>query len=167
MRAVHSAGDDAVQHTRSSHISGTQISAATLGATITLQTSPNSTDESWTLIEYTVPPHASVIRPHTPKESVTGFCVLSGTLTLHFEDRKMKAQAGSFMMVPAGTVRWFSNDNDTPATFLSVVSPGGFERSVEGLSTYVSDRVDRSSVDQNPMSAPLAMKHRPLLALEA
>jgi mannose-6-phosphate isomerase-like protein (cupin superfamily) len=56
------------------------------------------------------------------------FFVLQGELTLRLDDETVIAPAGSFVLVPPGTVHTFSNPGSEPVRYLSLMAPGGFEQ---------------------------------------
>lgn len=60
------------------------------------------------------------------------FLVLEGTLslTLGEDDRQVQAQAGTFVLVPAGTSHALHNAGPADVRFLNVHAPGGFDRRI-------------------------------------
>jgi mannose-6-phosphate isomerase-like protein (cupin superfamily) len=69
------------------------------------------------------------------------FLVIEGTLSLTVGDdhQDMRAGAGTFVLVPAGTPHAIVNDGPTDVRFLNVHAPGGFDRRI-GLGRGTSAR---------------------------
>lgn len=61
------------------------------------------------------------------------YSVVDFTLTVTIEGEQRQAPAGSTIFIPRGVVHTFSNQGDTPAHFLFLMSPGGFERCFDEL----------------------------------
>lgn len=109
------------------YLPGEGRSVTVAGETITFKAVSEDTNGAWSLIEFNVPAHFAGPPLHWHKKEHEGFYILSGTITLQVEERIVKAPAGSFALVPPGVVHTFSNKEDVPATFLTLVSPGGLE----------------------------------------
>ena len=90
------------------------------------------------LIEYTAGPEFMGPAPHVHPEMEEAFYVLEGEFMIRLGDDSIRAPAGSFMLVPRGTVHTFSNPGTTPSKFLLIVSPGGFESYFEELAPLVA-----------------------------
>lgn len=108
-------------------------SFAVAGEEITFKAVSADTGGAWTMMEFKVPPHFAGPPPHRHEKELEAFYVLSGTLTIQLEERSVKSPPGSFALIPPGTVHTFSNEEDDTTTFLSLMSPGGFEGFVEEL----------------------------------
>jgi quercetin dioxygenase-like cupin family protein len=65
--------------------------------------------------------------PHTHEHLHDMFYVLEGVLTLLVDGETIEARPGTFVCAPPGTVHTFTNRGDTPARFLNLATPGGFE----------------------------------------
>lgn len=107
------------------------------GETITFKAISENTDGEWALIEFVVPPHFPGPPSHWHQNETEGFYVLAGTLTLQIEDKITQAPAGSFALIPPTVVHTFSNKTDRPVTFLSIMSPGGFEGFIKELAAMM------------------------------
>jgi len=105
------------------------------GVSMTYKAVSADTNGAWTLIEYTAPPHFGGPSSHRQEQMFVGFYILSGTLTIHLEERLVTAPAGSFLLVPPGVVHKFSNEEVVPATFLIFISPAGSE---QDLATWIT-----------------------------
>ena len=56
------------------------------------------------------------------------FYVLDGELTFQVGDQKTTAKAGGLVFAPRGLPHTLANPRDTPARYLLVLTPAGFER---------------------------------------
>ena len=66
-----------------------------------------------------------------------GFYVLEGELTFQLGEELRSATPGDFVFAPANAVHTFANLSDTPARYLIVITPGGFERYFERRAAQV------------------------------
>lgn len=87
--------------------------------------------------------------PHLHRTFVDSFYVLEGTLTLRLGEDTLAVDAGTFALVPPGTVHTFSNPGDAPVRFLNLMAPGGFER-------YLREVVAAAPPDGPPDQALMA-----------
>jgi mannose-6-phosphate isomerase-like protein (cupin superfamily) len=62
---------------------------------------------------------------HAEEEAVY---VLDGAINVKLGEETIRAAAGSFVLVPRGTVHTYWNAGSTPARLLVIVSPPGFEQ---------------------------------------
>ena len=60
------------------------------------------------------------------------FFIIDGEITYQADGRELKARAGSFVLIPRGTVHSFRVDSET-ATLLNSYTPAGFERTITEL----------------------------------
>lgn len=60
------------------------------------------------------------------------FYVIDGEITYRADGQELKATAGSFVLIPRGTVHSFRVDSET-ATLLNSYTPAGFERVITEL----------------------------------
>ena len=79
-------------------------------------------------------PHA-----HIHDEMEEGFYVLEGEFVIQMGTENVRAPAGTFVLIPRGTVHTFWNAGEGPAKFLLIASPGGFERYFEELVPMVNE----------------------------
>jgi oxalate decarboxylase/phosphoglucose isomerase-like protein (cupin superfamily) len=68
------------------------------------------------------------VPPHIHEAREEAWYVLEGELTFRIADRTIPAPAGSFFLVPRGTLHSFANTGGGPARYLQLFSPGGMER---------------------------------------
>jgi len=108
-----------------------------LGTEIGLKAGTADTGGHYGLIEYTAGPEFMGPAPHLHPEMEEAFYVLEGEFTIRLGGDSILAPAGSFVLIPRGTVHTFSNPGPTSSKFLLIVSPGGFERYFEELAPLV------------------------------
>ena len=72
------------------------------------------------------------VSSHVHEVEDDSFLVLEGTLSLVVgdDDRKVRADAGTFVLVPAGTAHSIANDGTDDVRLLNVHAPGGFDRRI-------------------------------------
>jgi mannose-6-phosphate isomerase-like protein (cupin superfamily) len=73
--------------------------------------------------------------PHIHKHHADGFYVLSGELTLDLgaEPTRVKAPAGTLVLIPQGVIHSFWNESGGETTYLNIHAPsGGFADSLRG-----------------------------------
>ena len=72
------------------------------------------------------------VESHVHEGEDDSFLVLEGTLSLTVGDdrRDLRAGAGTFVLVPAGTPHAIVNAGPTDVRFLNVHAPGGFDRRI-------------------------------------
>ena len=96
------------------------------GHKITLKVVGADTDGAYSLLEVEVvgdgPPQ------HIHKTEDEAFYVLEGEMNVLVGERTIRATAGSFVLIPRGTVHAFSRIGQEPAKFLTIFSPAGFEQ---------------------------------------
>lgn len=92
-------------------------------------------------LEYDVGPGYQGPGPHFHTAHVDSFYVLSGELEFRLGDNTVRAPAGTFVLVPAGTVHAFTNPGPGSARFLNVHAP---ER---GFVDYLRARNTGENVD--------------------
>jgi quercetin dioxygenase-like cupin family protein len=97
-----------------------------LGDPYTYKVVGGDTGGNYSLIECTTtgegPP------PHMHKAEEEAFYVLEGAVTVTIGDQTISGTAGSFVLIPRGTVHTFSKVGTEPAKLLVIISPAGFEQ---------------------------------------
>jgi mannose-6-phosphate isomerase-like protein (cupin superfamily) len=89
------------------------------------------THGAYALRENVVPAGASGVPFHIHRDAEEAFYVLTGELTVYVEDRTLTAPAGSFVLVPRGTVHSLANWGAEPVRSLTIISPAWVSRWVE------------------------------------
>jgi mannose-6-phosphate isomerase-like protein (cupin superfamily) len=82
--------------------------------------------------------------PHVHHNEDEYFYVIEGTMMFGLGDRTMVRGAGSAMFLPRGVPHMFKNVGATPARFLLLVTPGGFERMVMAA----GEAIDRIGIEK-------------------
>ena len=80
----------------------------------------------------TIRPHARGPEAHVHETEDDAFYVLEGELTFELEDGDVAAPAGTFVLVPPGTLHTFSNRTAEPVRLLNIHAPAGFDRRLLG-----------------------------------
>jgi quercetin dioxygenase-like cupin family protein len=97
-----------------------------LGDPYTYKVVGGDTEGNYSLIECTTvadgPP------PHIHKAEEEAFYVLEGEVNVTIGDQTIRGAAGSFVLIPRGTVHTFSTVGTEPAKMLLIISPAGFEQ---------------------------------------
>ena len=79
----------------------------------------------------------STVPAHTHPPPQIGY-LASGRFRFRLGDEEVDGSAGTFVLVPRGTIHAFWNPHDEPATMLSIVSPPVLEGSFEAFVIYCS-----------------------------
>jgi mannose-6-phosphate isomerase-like protein (cupin superfamily) len=85
-------------------------------------------DSAFSIQEWRAPGGAGGIPIHLHRRTVEAFYVVVGELGLWLDDGPVVRPSGSYTVVPPGHRHSFWNPGDGPATYLTVMSPAGFER---------------------------------------
>ena len=80
----------------------------------------------------TIRPFAHGPEAHVHETEDDAFYVLDGELTFELEDGDVAAPAGTFVLVPPGTLHTFSNRTAEPVRVLNIHAPAGFDRRLLG-----------------------------------
>jgi len=97
------------------------------------------------IAEFAVPPHAPTPPPHLHHAHEEVFYVLEGELEFLAGAETVRASAGTFVMVPIGTLHTFSNPTDRPARFLNTFTPPRYIHYFEEMSQLLQAGVSPSS----------------------
>jgi quercetin dioxygenase-like cupin family protein len=95
--------------------------------------------------EFVVPPHAPTPPPHIHHAHEEVFYVLEGALEFLAGAETVRASAGTFVMVPIGSLHTFSNPTDKAARFLNTFTPSRYIRYFEEMSKLLQGDVAPSS----------------------
>jgi quercetin dioxygenase-like cupin family protein len=98
------------------------------GNTLVFLVDAADTDGACGLVDYTAAPASPGPPAHVHDAMVDTFFVLEGELAMRVGDETIAAPAGTYVVVPPRVVHAFANPADTPARFLSMHVPGGFEQ---------------------------------------
>ena len=75
----------------------------------------------------TIGPHREGPEMHVHPEEDDSFFVLEGELTFVLADAEVRADAGTFVLVPPGVAHTFANRGDAVVRVLNVHAPAGFD----------------------------------------
>ena len=109
----------------------------TLGSKMGFKAVTEDTGGHYSLIEYEAGPEFSGPPLHEHPEMEEGFYVLDGMFNVQVGDELVSATAGTFVLIPRGTVHTFSNPLQSPSKFLLIASPAGFEHYFEELAPLI------------------------------
>lgn len=107
--------------------SGEGESVWLLGDLYTFKAVSEDTDGAFALWETTSPPQGGPPTHLHHREDET-FYILEGEMEFLAGGDTIQAGAGSLVHIPKGTMHTFKNVGTTPARFLVMVVPGGFEK---------------------------------------
>lgn len=120
--------------------------AISLGAIqMVIQEDGTHTRETLGVAEFTVPAHAPTPPPHIHHAHEEVFYVLEGVLDFVAGAETVRASAGTFVMVPIGSLHTFSNPTDQPARFLNTFTPPRYIRYFEEMSQLLQEGVAPNS----------------------
>lgn len=108
-------------------------SIAAIGLGITMKTDGGSTDDAYSMFEYSVPPRTSGPPPHVHTREDESFVCLAGRLDVHLGGEDFVLGHGDYLFLPRDVVHTFRNSTDEEARVISVVSPAGLERYYQAL----------------------------------
>ncbi len=111
-----------------------------LGDLYELKAVSEETGGAYALFETTITPGLPGPPPHIHHREDEAFYVLEGEVELNVEGNVSTAGPGTFVNVPKGTLHTFKNAGTTPARFLGMVSPAGFEGFFEEVGEPATDK---------------------------
>lgn len=100
------------------------------GAVINIKVRSKETSGSYSLLE-SVLPAGGRVPPHIHHREDEATYVLDGELTIQIGGSTIRAQAGSYVVVPRDVSQSFTNSGTTPCRFLTYFTPGGNEQFFE------------------------------------
>ena len=131
------------------------------GQLATIKIGGTETQGRWTLVEFEGPP-GNGPPLHVHHNDNESFYVIEGEITFYVGDAVIDARAGSFALAPRGVPHTFVIGGQTPARYLVVSEPAGFERFVAKASDPAQSRTIPPPADGPPDIAALtalAAKH--------
>jgi mannose-6-phosphate isomerase-like protein (cupin superfamily) len=112
----------------------------TLGdVVVTLKVTGEQTAGAFAIIESTVPPHFGGLSIQVHHRTTKTFYVVSGVLAFTLAEETVMVRQGGLVTVPPGLVHKFWNPTATPATYLTYLSPAGFEQYFVELALLMAD----------------------------
>ena len=68
------------------------------------------------------------------------FYVISGSLAVYLQDKDwFEAEKGSYIYIPGGQEHSFENRTDEVVGFMSINTPGGFEKTIPNIVEYLDE----------------------------
>lgn len=95
---------------------------------VTLKVTGEETNGAFALYESTVPPHFAGPPIHVHSRETETFYIVSGVLAFTLAEETVMVRQGGIVRVPPGLLHKFWNPTATPATYLTYLSPAGFEQ---------------------------------------
>lgn len=108
-----------------------KVLANPLGGRMVVKVRDGDTGGAYSVHDNIIPSGSPGPRPHLHRNHEESFYVLEGQLTVRVATRTIEAPAGSFVVVPRGTVHQPSNPGTRPTRVLLVFSPAGMDRFFE------------------------------------
>jgi len=135
-----------------------------LGDLYEFKATAEDTGGRFALWKTTTPPGNPGPPPHIHHNEDEVFYLLEGELELMVEGRASVVGAGTFVNIPKNTLHTFRNAGTTPARFLGLVVPAGFEGFFEEIGEPVTDT--SSSPPAGPPDVEKIMATAPKYGLE-
>ena len=98
------------------------------------------TDERYSVSEWWLEPNSKGPGAHSHEKNDEIFLVVGGCLSILAGETWHEAPAGTFLMIPAGTMHDFENRTDARAGLFNVFIPGGFERDMPAIVDWFRKR---------------------------
>lgn len=95
---------------------------------VTIKVTGQETNGAFALVESTVPPHFAGPPAHLHRHTTKAFYMVSGVLAFTLAEETIMVRQGGLVMVPPGLLHKFWNPTATPATYLTYLTPAGFEQ---------------------------------------
>jgi mannose-6-phosphate isomerase-like protein (cupin superfamily) len=102
------------------------------------------TSHRYSISEWWLEAHTRGPGPHRHAEDDVVF-VLEGTMHVMVGSEWIRADAGSFVLVPGNTPHDFENRSAQRAGFLNVSVPGDFESNMPGIAAWFVERSEHDS----------------------
>ncbi len=109
------------------------------------------TDDRLSVCEFTLGAWESGPVLHLHEEVDEAFFVVRGRLEAQLGDRRVQAEAGSFLWVPRTTPHTFANAGDTQVHVLALACPGGVEHLFAEQAAHIAEtngRPDPAVMDE-------------------
>jgi mannose-6-phosphate isomerase-like protein (cupin superfamily) len=94
----------------------------------TIKVGGESTDESFSFMETTLPPGVRGPPSHVHNRHDESLYVVSGELTLLLEEGETTLPPGTFALIPHGIPHTFANRGNEPVHLIGISTPAGIEQ---------------------------------------
>jgi mannose-6-phosphate isomerase-like protein (cupin superfamily) len=101
--------------------------------------SATETRDAYAVRENVAPAGYSAVPFHIHHGAEEAFYILEGAMTVFTPERAVKAEVGSFVLIPRGTVHAFANDGTVPLRWLTFISPGWVSAWIEEESALLEE----------------------------
>jgi len=127
---------------------------AVLGDLYTFVVSGEATNGAFATLEKIIRPQSGP-PPHIHHSNEETLYVMEGTFSFLVGEQTVRAETGTFVYVPRGTVHTFTNIDTTAGRLLVTVTPAGFEKYFEAIGTPVHSRAEAFAINEAPDFARL------------
>jgi mannose-6-phosphate isomerase-like protein (cupin superfamily) len=107
------------------------------GSAMTYKATTEDTGGAFSLALETTPPQGG-LPLHIHRREDEAMYILEGEYEIECGDQIFRAGAGTFVFLPRNVSNRYQNLGNTPAKFLHITSPGGFEQVVQETSLLMS-----------------------------
>ena len=105
----------------------------------TIVATRETTNGGFTITDTTIPPGFPGPPPHSHRRLTDSFYVLEGILTVHIGDEVFDLEPGAYACVPPNNVHTFSNRSASPARFLNINAPAGWEEYLRAIAHLMKE----------------------------
>ena len=109
-----------------------------LGNRLTFRVTAEQTGGAYSLVEYEAAPGYPGPAPHIHETFEEVFFVLEGAPTFLLEGETIVGAPGMVVTIPRGKVHTFGNPGSSPARFLTISAPAGFELYFKELAELIN-----------------------------
>ena len=122
---------------------------AVLGDLYTFLVSTEETNGAFAALEKIIRPENGP-PPHIHHGNDETLYVMEGTFSFLVGDQIVKAETGTYVYVPRGTVHTFQNIGMSAGRLLVTITPSGFEKYFEVIGTPVSSLAEAFAIQAEP-----------------
>jgi len=97
------------------------------------------TRDAYVVRENAAPAGYAAVPFHIHHGAEEAFYILEGAMTVTTPEREVKAEAGSFVLIPRGTIHAFANREAAPLRWLTFISPGWVSAWIEEESALLEE----------------------------
>ncbi|MBX3011236.1 MAG: cupin domain-containing protein [Caldilineaceae bacterium] len=123
------------------------------GVSVTIKVSGTETAGAFALYESIVPPHFAGSPAHLHLHATATFYMVSGVLAFTLAEETVMVRQGGIVRVPPGLLHKFWNPTATPATYLTYLSPAGFEQYFVELAALMANEATWPPADASKVTA--------------
>ena len=120
---------------------------------VTIKVTGQETNGAFALVESTVPPHFAGPPAHLHRHTTKAFYMVSGVLAFTLAEETIMVRQGGLVLVPPGLLHKFWNPTATPATYLTYLTPAGFEQYFLELAALTTKGASWPALDPQSITA--------------